>query len=379
MTKRERLLATLNGKPVDRPPVSFYGIGGRKLDPDDQDPFNVYNDPSWRPLIRLAEEETDIIRICPPILTSASPSCQSEYCSTDEYLKDGSRFVRTTINVAGRKLTSLTRQDPEIDTLWTLEHLLKDLDDLDAYLQLPDEFLAMHADASNLIKAEADLGERGIVIQDTADPICIAAGLFDMADYTVIALTEQELFHKLLEKVSRPIYSVIEEAISQSPSRMWRICGPEYAAEPYLPPRLFDEYVVRYTMPIVDLIHGGGGFARIHCHGRLKNILPSIVRMGTDALDPIEPPQQGDVELAYVRKEYGRDLVLMGNLESSDIENMPTLEFEKVVARSLREGTDGEGRGFVLMPSAEPYGRMITAQTMANYETIIRSATSWAM
>ncbi len=99
--------------------------------------------------------------------------------------------------------------------------------------------------------------------------------------------------------------------------------------------------------------------------------------MQADAIDPIEPPPQGDVDLEYVRREYGKDLVLFGNLEVSDIENMAHDEFEKVVEKSLKDGTSGDGRGFVLMPSAAPYGRIITDTTMKNYETMIRLTHSW--
>ena len=35
---------------------------------------------------------------------------------------------------------------------------------------------------------------------DTEDPLCAAAQLFSMEDFTIIALTEQKLFHRLLEK-----------------------------------------------------------------------------------------------------------------------------------------------------------------------------------
>ncbi|MCP4339482.1 MAG: hypothetical protein GY799_11485, partial [Desulfobulbaceae bacterium] len=59
MIRRERLLATLRGEPVDRPAVCFYEIGGIKMDPGDPDPFNIYNDPSWKPLLDLAEQQTD--------------------------------------------------------------------------------------------------------------------------------------------------------------------------------------------------------------------------------------------------------------------------------------------------------------------------------
>ena len=49
MTPKERLLRTLRGEPVDRPPVCFYEINGYDEDPQDPDPFNIYNDPSWAP------------------------------------------------------------------------------------------------------------------------------------------------------------------------------------------------------------------------------------------------------------------------------------------------------------------------------------------
>ncbi len=41
MTRRERLMATLRGDPVDRPAVSFYEINGLDENPDNPDPFNI--------------------------------------------------------------------------------------------------------------------------------------------------------------------------------------------------------------------------------------------------------------------------------------------------------------------------------------------------
>jgi uroporphyrinogen-III decarboxylase len=125
---------------------------------------------------------------------------------------------------------------------------------------------------------------------------------------------------------------------------------------------------------MVETIQKHGGFARIHCHGRILSVLDYIVEMGAAAIDPIEPPPHGDVELKYVRDKYGRDLVLFGNLEVADIENMEPADFEKVVETTLEEGTSGEGKGFVLMPSSAPNGRKITPRTMANYETMLRLA-----
>jgi hypothetical protein len=125
---------------------------------------------------------------------------------------------------------------------------------------------------------------------------------------------------------------------------------------------------------MVEAIQKHGGFARIHCHGRIRAVLDYIVEMGATAIDPIEPPPQGDVELAYVRRKYGKELVLFGNIEFADIENTGPVEFEKLVAKSLKDGTNGEGKGFVLTPSSAPIGRKITPRMMANYETMARLA-----
>ncbi len=379
MTRRERLIATLEGRPVDRPAVSFYEIGGLKMDPSDPDPFNIYHDPSWHPLLALAEERTDLIRMRSPVRAQSHQAWEhakdtpaTEFFRTEQYVEDGRRMTHTTLTVGGRTMTSLTRRDPDVDTVWTVEPLLKSHEDVRAYLELPDEAFSETVDVAPLIEEEQRLGERGIVMVDTEDPLCAAATLFGMEDFTVVAMTEGAWFHRLLEKCARVIHRRTEEVARQFPGRLWRIYGPEFATEPYLPPQLFEEYVVRYTGPMVEAIHRTGGFARVHIHGRIRNVLDSVVRMGADAIDPIEPPPQGDVDLSFARAEYGPDLALFGNIEIADIENAEPDAFERIVRRTLADGTRGEGRGFVLMPSACPYGRVVSSRTLWNYETMIR-------
>ena len=374
MTRRERLMATLRGEPVDRPPVSFYEIGGWTFDTEDPDPFNVYNSPEWWPLIRLAEEETDLIRMMGAQVTPAAHNPRDEFFREETYMEGRSRYTRRTLTVAGRTMTSLTRRDPEVSTTWTVEHLLKDEEDARAYLKLPDEIFAYEYSVENLRAAEEAVGDAGIVMVDVGDPLGHTASLFAPEDYTVLGLTEPSLFHQLLEKHTHYVYPLVEYVAREFPGHLWRVVGSEYASEPFLPSRLYAEYEVRYTRPMVEMIHKYGGFARLHSHGRLKNILHHIIDMGVVGLDPVEPPPQGDMALIDVRRQVGKQMVLFGNIEASDIEMLPPPEFEKRVVRALREGTAGEGRGFVLHPSACPYGRQISADVMANYETMVRLA-----
>jgi len=371
-------MATLRGEGVDRPPVNFYEIGGLTADPSDPDEFNVYSDPSWLPLLQLAEQETDVIRMRGAHGIRSGDNPRDEFFRVETYTEGGLRFTRRRLDVAGRTMTALERRDPDVNTAWCVEHLLKDVDDLKAYLQLPPEVFDYEPDVGPLEAADRDVGEKGIVMVDTSDPLCRAAELFPMSDYLIVAMTERKLFHRLLAKIAGPLYEFTEKVARDFPGHLWRICGPEYAGVPYLPPELFSQYVVEYDTPMVRSIQKYGGYARVHMHGHIRSSLPMIAEMSPDALDPIEPPPQGDVELWEVRERYGADMVLFGNLEACDIQNAAPDEFEALVAKALREGTAGQGRGFVLTPSACPCGRNITSQTMTNYETMVRLAKSFA-
>lgn len=378
MTRRERLLNTLAGKPVDRPAVSFYELNGldeyrTERDNRSPDPFDIYTDPSWRPLIELARDRTDRIVMRPGGRFSALPDPSAGLGTATKRRTDSGETTTRTVKIGKRVLRMATRRDFDVNTLWTTEHLLKDRADLEAFLSLPNTGTDLQTDGivARVNETESQLGESGIVMLDTPDPLCLAATLFEMADFTVVALTEPTLFRRLLDRFAESVYPQILATARALPGRLWRVYGPEYASPPYLPPRLFREYVGGYDAPIVEAIHSTGGYARIHSHGNLAEILPVIAETDWDALDPIEPPPQGDVSLRAVAEQYGDRWVLFGNLEISDIENLPPNEFAARVRRALDAGVISGGRGFVLMPSSCPYGRGLSPRTLENYRLMV--------
>jgi uroporphyrinogen-III decarboxylase len=382
MTRRERLLATMKGEPVDRPAVNFYEIGGFLVDPDDPDEYNIYNSPSWRPLLELAENETDIVRLVSPVRAqshlswdgSTNTGIRSRYVTEKVWEENGSRFTRQTFRIGGKELTSVTRRDKNLDTVWTVEYLIKTIDDVKLYLELPDEIFEEKIDINHLSEVEKKLDDKGIIMIDTEDPVCAVAALFSLEDFSVFAYTEESLCHRLLEKHALYLHRRTEKVAREFPGRLWRIYGPEYVTEPLLPATLFQDYVVKYTGPMVRQIKDNGGMVRIHSHGKIKNVVEYFVQMGADATDPVEPPPHGDAELRFLREKYGRHLVLFGNIEISDIEHLPSDRFREVVRKALEDGTSGEGRGFVLTPTSAPYGRNISEQTFRNYGIMIEEA-----
>ena len=371
MSRRDRLAATLRGGAVDRPAVCFYEINGLDENPADLSPFNIYSDPSWAPLLDLARERTDRIVMRPA--ACGFPTLPPDLERVETRTEGGSRFATRTVRAGNRTLMLRTRRDAAVNTVWTVEHLCKDADDLRAWIDLPDAPVG-GPDVAAVLDAERRLGDTGIVMLDVPDPLCEVAALFEMGTYCLVASREPALFRRALDKAARRLLPAVEAVSFALPGRLWRIYGPEYATPPFLRPPLFAEYVTAYDRPIVDAIHRHGGFARLHAHGRIRDVLDAIAATGCDALDPVEPPPQGDVSLAHVRGRLGGQMVLFGNLEITDIENLPVASFEKKVATALAEGTAGPGRGFVLMPSACPYGRTITPTTLANYRTMVERA-----
>ena len=269
MTRRERLMLSIAGLPVDRPAVSFYEINGLTEDWRDPDPYNIFSGPGWQELILLAAEKSDRM-----VLTSAEterdgrklgPIAADQLQSRIEE-RDGRRYEQLTIGSGPRALTQLEMVESGIHTVWRTEHPVRSADDLRYWIDLPDEELRGTACAEIVLERERLLGDTGVVLLDTPDALCMVAMLMSMEDFTVMAMTEPELFEAALRKAARFLQWNLETVAAACPGRMWRIYGPEFAAPPYLPPEFFHRYVTQFDAPMVAAIHRSGGYARIHSH-----------------------------------------------------------------------------------------------------------------
>lgn len=249
MTGKERIFRTLQGLDVDRPAVNFYEINGFTQNPHDLDRFNIYNDSSWLPLLQLAREKTDsITTLDVPVKRDGKVLGVIPQSLINSYKNEttSQRHFFTTINTPQRVLKSEYMTAADVDTSWCLEHLLKDADDLAAWVALPEEELRGEVDAEYFLRIEQKIGDAGVAMIDTLDPLCLIAYMLPMEEFTIIAMTEQELFHRALEKAARFLYWRTSLIAGKLPGRLWRIYGPEYATPPYLPPNLFHSHPIGF-------------------------------------------------------------------------------------------------------------------------------------
>jgi uroporphyrinogen-III decarboxylase len=198
------------------------------------------------------------------------------------------------------------------------------------------------------------------------------AELFEFGEFMLRAFTQTEQIIALLDHVAPAIYAHLDYLLDHGIGPLFRVIGAEYATPPYVPPALFERFVVHYTTPMIERIHAHGAFARLHCHGCLSKVLPMIIEMGADSLDPVEAPPTGDIELAEVKRLYGDRLCLFGNLQLRDLETLDAESMRRVVIETMAAGKPGGG--YVMMPTACPINANLSPVTERNYRIFIETA-----
>lgn len=376
MNSRTRLLIALSGGIPDHVPISTYELVGYNSRAWE----NV--EPSYARLMDVIRAETDCVCMWNPasnevFLSSAHPVEMSEQVDRE----GDTATTRRTLHTSRGDLTQTTRCTDRVHTTWQTEHWCKSLDDVDAALSVPYE--PVKYDFSDFARVSAEVGEHGIVMASLSDPLYLAADLMEFGAYTIWAMTEPAHFDHTLRilhhRNMQNIQNMLDAGVSGTsqsggPSQidLFRICGPEYATPPFLPPRLFERFVVPYVAEMVDLIHRYGARVRFHCHGRIGEVLDMIAVTGADALDPCEAPPDGDVELVEIKRRASGRMCLFGNLQLKLLEHGTPGEVEAAVRQCMDAAK--AGGGYVIMPTAAPIDVPLSPRTEENYLCFIEIA-----
>jgi uroporphyrinogen decarboxylase len=112
-----------------------------------------------------------------------------------------------------------------------------------------------------------------------------------------------------------------------------------YNQGPFISPKMFAEFVTPYLKEIVDAIHQLGTKAILHSDGDLRLILDQLVSTGLDGYQSIDP--QGFMDIAQVKQQYGDHLILMGNVQTSLLQEVDDLRIRESVRYALKHGKPG--------------------------------------
>jgi uroporphyrinogen decarboxylase len=114
-----------------------------------------------------------------------------------------------------------------------------------------------------------------------------------------------------------------------------------------------------------DLIHGYGKDVWIHSCGNIEKVIPSLIEMGVDVLNPVQPEA---MDLGRLKRDFGDRLTFWGGISTQRSLPYGTPEEvcrETVAVRDLLSA----GGGYILAPAQEIQCDVPAANMMALIET----------
>lgn len=358
MNSRQRLIKTLKGEGTDRVPISLYEFDGFY---DDW----IFDHPEYVEILEYAEGKTDKMYFWTP--SDSKPVLfygviEEESLQRTTWKDERSTYTETEIKTPKGTVCSVSRQDSGVHTSWTTQQLCKNAEDAKKILSIPYEPWQPRVDSFS--KLDKKLNGSGIVMGDVPDALCLTVELFGLTRFLKMYMLHRNLILELMDFFHERILNYLRHLLKEGAVALYRIVGPEYATPPYLHPREFDRLVTSYDVDLVDLLHRYEGYARLHSHGRVKRVLGSFKEMEVDAVDPLEPPPDGDIELSEARKILGREVTLIGNIEERLFEVGSKGDIEKAVRKAIEEGAyDGS---FILCPTAMPLTTPLSKRIQEN-------------
>jgi uroporphyrinogen-III decarboxylase len=365
MNSRQRILTALKCQAPDRVPISTYELAGYNTQAVEN------NDPSYFELMQAIREKTDCLAMWNPdsnerFLGTAYPA----EMAAQTWREEDRTVTHTTLQTPQGPLTQTIKRLDNLNTPWQTEHWCKTVEDVDRALSLP--YVPVTYDASDYARICREVGEHGILMASLGDPLLMAAELMEFGEFTIWAATESAHFERTVRVLHERCMENLRRMLAVNVVELYRICGPEYATPPYLPPALFERFVVPYVAEMVDLIHSHGAQVRLHCHGKIGRVLDMILATGADSIDPCEPPPDGDITLAEVKRRCAGRMCVFGNLELKLLEHGSEAEVAAYVKGCMDAAK--AGGGYVIMPTAAPINSPLALQTQRNYVRFIDAA-----
>jgi len=357
LTSKERILRTIAGEPVDRIPI-WPPIPWHPLAPEPE-PGDWKTEPNYQALIPLVKENCDfLVHLMIPEGNSAENTVE-EYTrrapyggifdrrfflsppdwidETEETTATGSRITRFTLHTPQGDLTAAERIDPGIDTTWLVEPLVKDVADAEKLLSVPYRF-----DPPDLATFQAEvtrLEDNGLPVCFVTTPMVMVSHMMDLQRFLEWTLLERPLIDRMIQTVYERVAERLQYVLDHGLETIFRFGGSEQATPPLMSRRGFEDFVIKYEAPLWQMVRQGGQIVWVHCHGRINTVIDDIVAGGAHLLDPVEPPPQGDIDIAEAkRRAAAGPTTLIGNIEQSDFRQRSPAEIETLVKYAICEG-----------------------------------------
>ncbi len=172
-----------------------------------------------------------------------------------------------------------------------------------------------------------------------------------MEDTIMNLIDEPELSEIMLNKSLQFAATLAEEAISRYPLD-WLWTGDDVAGQQsmIMSPACWREMIKPKLAKLFDIGKRNNLWVAHHCCGALYSIIPDLIEIGMDVLNPVQC-NCPDMDALDLKKEFGQHISFMGGVDTQYL--LPNGTADQVYGETskLIEGMTSDGGGYILAAS----------------------------
>ncbi|MFA5535958.1 MAG: uroporphyrinogen decarboxylase family protein [Bacillota bacterium] len=165
--------------------------------------------------------------------------------------------------------------------------------------------------------------------------------LLNFNDFLLATVKNQREIELLANAYGDLLYQLAAKAFAAGAHGL--IIGDDMASSqgPLIAPKTMEKLFYPVYKRILALLSRFQQPIMLHCDGNIEFLLPHLKEMGFAGIHSLEPA--AGMDLATVKKQYGQQLCLMGNIDPALLEQNDLSRIEKTVRNAIAIGSPGGG------------------------------------
>jgi len=161
--------------------------------------------------------------------------------------------------------------------------------------------------------------------------------------FNIKLIEDPEFVEEVLSRISDWYARVVTELCKLDFDFIWAADDIAYRSAPFFSPRMYREILLPHTRKVAEKITLPWIY---HSDGNLLPIMDDLLSQGMNAIHPLEP---GSMDLLRLKRRYGRRVTLVGNIDIDLLTRGTTQEVKKQVKDRIK--MLGPGYGYILCSS----------------------------
>lgn len=297
MKPRDRVRAALQHQVPDRVPRFEIWIDALLVELGQADAAGVY---------------ADLGQDCVMLPTCTPPECNAWRDGVDEW---------------GRVWRDGMFVDGVVDTLADLERYSPPLDYVERFY-----------DAARVRKVRASYPHHCLIFGTHIGPFTAGYMAMGFERFFLRLVDDPPFVHQLLEARTEWCIAMYKKAVSLGAEVLVLGDDAGHGKGPMISPRLWREFVLPYHCRIVDALDAPVIW---HSDGNVETLLPMALEAGFVGLHGLDP--LAGMDLAKLKREFGQELVLIGNVDVRVLFGDDLAAVRREVDRCIAQGAPGGG------------------------------------